>query len=495
MAMILEVKDICKKFPGVNALDCVSMDVMEGEVHALVGENGAGKSTLIKIIAGIIKQDSGNVIFEDKQVNFKTPLQAIEAGISTIHQELNLCENISVAENIFIGRLPKNKYGYLDRSLLRKSTISILSDLGMSIYPEALVQSLSTAQKQLVEIGKALSYNAKVIIMDEPTSALGKNEIENFFRIIKMLQKKGVSIIYVSHKLEEIFALADRITVLRDGELIATTAISQMDTSKLISMMVGRKLQAVYDKQTSYAKDEKLLIVNDLNTNKLNHISFDLKKGEILGFSGLMGAGRTELARAIFGVDKYSSGEIILEGEKLKKSSASYSKRFGMGFIPEERKLDGIIPNLTTKENITIASLNTLSKISFIQKKKEVGAALALVNQLNIKTPSLNQNILNLSGGNQQKTIISKWLLDNNIKILIIDEPTRGIDVVAKTEIYILLDNLAKSGLSIIIMSSEMQELICICDRIYVLCKGSITGELTKGEVTQEKLLEYAVRF
>lgn len=489
---ILEIKNVHKRFPGVYALKDVSLEIMPGEVHALMGENGAGKSTLIKIISGAYKPDSGTYLIDGTPSNIIKTLDAIEKGISVIYQELNLVENLSIAENVFFGSLPVNKTGRVLWKKLFEDTKSYIDQIGLKVSPKMKVGYLSIAQQQLVEIAKALSKKPRVIIMDEPTSALSAKEIENLFSVVKKLRDSGVGILYVSHKLSEIFAISDRVTVLRDGQYIGTEYTKDLNEEKLISMMVGRKLQDMFPK-TEPVIGEVVFETKNLTTEKVKDISFYARKGEIVGFSGLMGAGRTELARAIFGVDERKKGEILVGGKKVPQNSTMAAVKCGIGMIPESRKDDGILPNLCVKKNMTIASIKQYIKTFLISKELEKSGVNLMIKNLNIRTPGMDQLIANLSGGNQQKVIVSRWLMKDNLKVLIIDEPTRGIDVGAKAEIYSILDKLAHEGLAVVIMSSEMPEILSMCDRIYVMKGGKITGEFQSGEATQEKLLMSAI--
>ena len=492
MKKIIEVRNMHKRFPGVYALNDVSFDLYEGEVHALMGENGAGKSTLIKILAGVFDYHQGEYCIDCKPVLLKQPKEAIEKGISVIYQELNLCRNISIAENIYFGRLPTFPSGRINWKLLYKNTGEILKELGFSADPATKVDRLSTAQQQLVEIGKAISYDSKVIIMDEPTSALSPKEIENLFAIIRKLKKNGVGIIYISHKLDEIFEISDRVTVFRDGKKIGTDLTSNLDQKTLISMMVGRKVDELYPKSLS-EPGEKILEVEGISGERLRDVSFYVRKGEIVGFSGLMGAGRTELAKAIYGFDKRKCGRVLIDGRELRPNATWDAKEAGIGFVPEDRKQEGIFGFLSVSKNITIASEKENSQAGHIQRNKQKNKVEAIVKSLQIKTPSLSQLVEKLSGGNQQKVILARWLIKENIKILIVDEPTRGIDVGSKAEIYSILDKLAQKGMGIVIMSSEMPEILSMCDRIYTMQNGRITGEFSREEATQEKLLEKSI--
>jgi ABC-type sugar transport system ATPase subunit len=488
----MEMKDIHKRFPGVYALKGVSMDITPGEVHALVGENGAGKSTLIKIISGAYQPDSGTYLINGNPANISKTLDAIEKGIAVIYQELNLVESLSIAENVFFGALPVNKTGRVLWNSLYEETKKITDEIGLDISPKMKVGYLSIAQEQLVEIAKALSKKPRVIVMDEPTSALSTQEIDNLFSVIRKLKANGAAIVYVSHKLDEIFAISDKVSVLRDGQYIGTEAIGNLSEEKLISMMVGRKLSDMYPK-TEPQIGEVALEVKELTTEKVKDISFYARKGEIVGFAGLMGAGRTELAKAVFGADEKLKGEVLVAGKKVPKNSTRAAVKYGIGMIPESRKDDGILPNLCVKKNMTIASIKQFVRTLMVRGSMEKSGVDEMICNLCIRTPGMDQMIANLSGGNQQKVIVSRWLMKQNLKVLIVDEPTRGIDVGAKAEIYNILDKLAHQGLAIVMMSSEMPEILSMCDRIYVMKSGRIIGEYQQGEATQEKLLSSAI--
>lgn len=492
MTPYIELKNVCKKFAGVNALQNVSLAVNLGEVHALVGENGAGKSTLIKIISGFHQPTSGQCFVEGNEVQISTPAVALKLHIGVVYQELSVVDNLSVAENIFFGRLPHNKFGQVQWKKLYQDAQEILDRIGLNIPVRRKVGSLGTAQKQLVEIARCLSQNPRFIIMDEPTSSLAPKEIANLLEIIRRLKSQNVGILYISHKLDEVFAISDQITVLRDGQHIATKAASELDEAKLISLMVGRTL-STERMRTTCATDEMAFEVKNLTTDQVRDISFYVRKGEIIGFNGLMGAGRTELAKGLFGADRRLSGEILLDGKPIPKNSMTESVRHGLGFIPESRKEEGIFQNFSVLQNLTISSLSAMAHMGFTDRKAEAEVSEKYRKAIRIKTPSIHQRIVNLSGGNQQKVIIARWLAKSNLKVLIVDEPTRGIDVGAKAEIYNLLDELAKSGLAVIIMSSEMQEILNVCDRIYVMKQGRIADEYAIEDATQEKLLSSAI--
>jgi ABC-type sugar transport system ATPase subunit len=483
---LLDLKNIHKKFPGVHALKGVSFDLRPGEVHALMGENGAGKSTIIKVIAGVYDFE-GSYLFEGKEAGIKGPYDAIRRGISVIYQELNLVQDLSVAENIFFGRLLTTLGGRVRWNDLYSEAEKYLAEVGLKIPVKTKVRRLPVAQQQLVEIAKSLSLNAKVIIMDEPTSALCPSEVENLFRIVARLKAKGVGIVYVSHKLDEVFAIADRITVFRDGAYVGTELASDLTSDRLVSMMVGRDLSSLLPKTTPIFGEE-ILKVENLSTSRVSGASFSVRKGEIVGFAGLMGAGRTELARAVMGLDRRVEGSVVLDGHFLQPDDPSVACREGMGLVPEDRKLEGLFPDLSVKHNMSIVSLNQLRIGIGISESRERTVVDGMIKRLDIKTPSANQLVAKLSGGNQQKVILARWLIKKGLKVLVIDEPTRGLDVGAKAEIYRIIDELAHEGMAIVMMSSEMPELIGMCDRIYVMAKGRIVNEMPGSAATQEKI-------
>ncbi|GAB1482479.1 sugar ABC transporter ATP-binding protein [Treponema sp.] len=489
---LLKMDRISKAFPGVNALDNVNIEINTSEVLAIVGENGAGKSTLMKILSGIYKRDSGSIILEGKSVEIQSPLHAKQLGISTIHQELNVMENLSVAENIFSGNeLIKNKY-FVDLSLQNKKTKDLLNTVGLNIDPRTLMKDLSIASRQMVEIAKSLSIKAKIIIMDEPTSSLTETETKKLFQIIKEVCKKGIGIIYISHRLEEVFELSQRVTVLRDGKTVGSKNTDLCTRELLVTMMVGRELSNIYPKTKGIIGEEALRVENISTSKLLNNINFSVRKGEVVGFSGLVGAGRTELAKVIFGLDKKTSGDIYLNGKHTNIRSSWEAIRNGIGFVPEDRKCEGLILGLTVKDNISLSVLNKLKKYLLINNQLEDNLADQSIEKLNIKTPSSLQTVKNLSGGNQQKVVLAKWLATVP-NVLILDEPTRGVDVGAKKEIHVIIDNLAKTGMAIIVISSELPEVLGICDRVIVMRNGEIKGEFKREEATQVKVLQLAI--
>jgi len=485
----LKFKNITKVFPGVRALDDVSLDFRKGEVHALVGENGAGKSTLIKILTGAHEPTSGTIEVFGEEYNHLIPHEAIKMGISAIYQEFNLVPFLTVAENIFYGREVK-KGIFIDKKYMNKETTKLCHEMEIELDPKIQVKELGVAYQQIVEIVKAVSQNAKILIMDEPTAPLTNREIEALFKVVRKLKATGVTILYISHRLEEIFEVCDRVSILRDGKYITTAETEKISRKEVIAHMVGRELGEDFVGGAG-ARDDIVLEAREISTDKIKNISFNLKRGEILGLGGLVGAGRTETARALFGADRLESGEIQINGKKAVLKSPKNAIRYGLGLIPEDRKKQGLVLSMQVRENISYGILKKLAKRLFINTKKEDEICSKLKDDLTIKTPSLKQVVRNLSGGNQQKVVLAKWLATNS-EILIFDEPTRGIDVGAKQEIYYLMKELTKQGKSIIMISSEMPELIGMSDRIIVMHEGEFAGELLKNEYSQEKILELA---
>ncbi|PAB60501.1 ribose ABC transporter ATP-binding protein RbsA [Anaeromicrobium sediminis] len=492
MKKILTMKNIIKEFPGVRALSGVDFNIYEGEVMALLGENGAGKSTLMKILTGVYEKTSGQIFLEGKEVNFSNTRDSQEANIGIIHQELNLIPELSVAENMFLGREPVNKFKRIDWKTLKEESQKLLDTLNVNIKPDDLVSTLSIGKQQMIEIGKALSLDAKIIIMDEPTDALTDKETETLFKVIRSLKAQGKSIVYISHRLEEIFEICDRVTILRDGKFIDEKEIEHIDQNEMIEKMVGRKISEQFP-SVKVDRGPLSLELENVSNKYIKGINFKLHKGEIVGISGLMGAGRTELAKTIYGAYEISSGKILLEGKELNIKSPEEAINYGIAYVSEDRKKDGLILDLSVKENMSISSLkNHYSMLSKINKNKESEEVNYYVKSMNIKTPNADTIIKNLSGGNQQKVCISKNLMCSP-KILILDEPTRGIDVGAKKEIYDLINKLKKEGLSIIMISSEIPEILGLSDRILVMHEGRITKELKREEATQERIMTYAV--
>ncbi len=490
---VVRMEKITKSFPGVKALNEVDFSLDVGEVHALVGENGAGKSTLMKILTGVYSMGSGKIFVEGRETAFRTVRDAQEAGIVMIHQELNLMNHLTAAENIFIGREFKGKSGvFLDKKRQNEEAGKLFEKLNVAIEPTVKVGNLTVAQQQMVEIAKALSFDSKVLIMDEPTAALTDDEIEDLFSVIRMLRKEGRSVIHISHRLEELALIADRITVMRDGCYIGTMSAKDASVDDIIRMMVGREIYVT--KQEAFAeKNPKLTLeVKNLNAGKLvKDISFKAYAGEILGFAGLVGAGRTETARAIFGADPHSSGEVFVNGEKKEIRTPSDAVREGIAYLPEDRKRYGLALGLDVESNISMADMKEMSKAGFIEFGKCKKNSMKQLKDLDIKTPSIRQLVKFLSGGNQQKVVLAKWLTKES-NIIIFDEPTRGIDVGAKSEIYKLMNMLAKQGKTIIVISSELPEIIRCCHRVLVMCEGQITGEVTGDEIGQDVIMKYA---
>lgn len=489
--IVLKMEKITKQFPGVLALDNVSIDLKKGEVLGILGENGAGKSTLIKILAGNYIKDDGEIFIDGQKLEIKNPGEAMASGIRVIYQELNTLNNLTVAENIFIGeQLVKTGLKIVDwKSMVKKSKI-ILESLNVDLNPKAVMEDLSVSEKQVVEIAKALSKEAKILVMDEPTAALSEDDTKSLFRIIATLKEKGVSIIYISHRLKEIFEITDRVTVLRDGKKVKTLVTSETNTNELVSLMVGRDIKEMYPKR-EVPITEVVMEVKEMNAEGLKNISFELRKGEILGIFGLLGSGRTSLVKALFGANPIKSGEIFIKGEKVSMKSPRKARDNKIGLVPLDRKMEGLALALGVKENITLANINELGKGFLINKRTEAQKAEKWVNDLSIKTPGINTEVNSLSGGNQQKVVLARWL-ESGSEVIILNEPTRGIDVGAKIEIYKLMQDLCEKGAAIIMVSSELPEILSIADRILVMSKGRFTEEYSKKEATEEKLLSAA---
>jgi ribose transport system ATP-binding protein len=485
-----------KRFPGVHALADVRLELLPGEVHALMGENGAGKSTLMKILAGIYPKDSGTILIDGEPVIIETPRKAQDLGISIIHQELSLMNDLTAAQNIFIGREPRLSFGRLDESALNRKTAAIFASMNLSLDPRTTVGRLTIAKQQMVEIAKALSFNSRVLIMDEPTAALNNAEIEELFIIIRRLRAEGVGILYISHKLDELKHIADRVTVMRDGQYVGTVSAADTPVSEIISMMVGRTLADSTVEIPALGGAPVALEVRGLKRGReIRDVSFSVKKGEILGFAGLMGAGRTEVARAIFGADPLEAGEIHVNGKPCAIRKPGDAVSAGIGYLSEDRKHFGLATGMDVRANIAMASLERFSSaIGTLDEGAMQGVARRYIDQLTIRTPSDRQEVRLLSGGNQQKVVMAKWLL-RDCDILIFDEPTRGIDVGAKSEIYKLLNNLAGQGRAIIVISSELPELLRLSHRIAVMCEGRLTGILPGGAATsQEEIMRLATQ-
>jgi len=494
--ILVQMEGIEKWFPGVHALNDCRFELQTGEIHALVGENGAGKSTLMKILSGIYKRDDGRIHYKGEEVEISGPLAAQNLGISIIHQEMNLMPHLTVAENIFIGREPRKGWNMLlDEKAINKQTEKLFGRMRLQLEPRTKVSSLSIAKQQMVEIAKALSFNANVLIMDEPTAALTESEIDDLFLFIRELRDNGVGIIYISHRLEELKLISDRVTVMRDGRYVDTLITKDTTIDQIISLMVGRTIYETAPEIPENQSDEIVLEVKNLNRgNVLKDINFDLKQGEILGFSGLMGAGRTEIARAIFGADVIDSGEIFIKGQQVHIKSPKDAVAHGIGYLSEDRKQFGLTIGSDVETNIVLASFDKFTNfMGWVDTNATRKTAQHHAEALAIKTPSLQQKVNNLSGGNQQKVVIGKWLTADT-DILIFDEPTRGIDVGAKSEIYKLLNALTRQGKSIIMISSELPEILRMSHRIIVMCEGRITGELPVAEATQEKIMKFATQ-
>jgi ribose transport system ATP-binding protein len=489
---VLKMEGISKSFPGVKALEGVHLKLYKGVVHALVGENGAGKSTLMKILGGIYPKDAGIITLRGINIEFRGPKDAQKHGIALIHQELNLIPYLSIAENIFIGREFLHPSRRIDWERMYQESRRYLIQLGIDTDPKLLVKDLGVGEQQMVEIAKALSCDAEIIIMDEPTAALTDQECAKLHQIIRNLKQKGKAIVYISHKLDEVYAVCDEVSVLRDGKLVGHAAITEIDPEGLIQMMVGRKLAEKFRRDRVTPGPEALRVENLTKNGVLNGISFTVKAGEVLGVAGLMGSGRTELAKAIFGALKVDSGRIYLNQNKVKIKNPRDAVKAGIAYVSEDRKMEGLFLNLSVKENLSIAALQKFVFAGKINNKNEAKEVKEYVTKLKIKTPSIKQLIKNLSGGNQQKVVLSKWMLISP-KVLILDEPTRGIDVGAKMEIYGLINQLKAEGVAIILISSELPEVIGISDRIIVIHEGGVTGEYSHDEASQEKIMRNAV--
>lgn len=489
---ILSLNSISKSFPGVQALDSVNLEVYPGEIHALVGENGAGKSTLMRIISGASSKDSGSMKWRGYEVDIKAPIEAQNLGIAMIHQELALIPYIDIGKNIFLGREPQGKIpGLIDWSNLYQASSDILDSLGLNISPRTIIKDLSIAQQQMIEVAKSLSMDASLLVMDEPTSALTDREVETLFEQMSRLRSEGVSIIFISHRLEEVYRVADKVTVLRDGRWIGTHPADSLSENEIVKMMVGRELVASKTHE-SHSTDVSVLRLNDVHTSGIvRGVSLDLKEGEILGIAGLVGAGRTELLEAIFGVRHITQGQILLEGEQIELDSPSKAIHSGVGFVPEDRKAQGLFLNMGVRQNIVLAALDTLTRLGIVLRTRANALTSSLIKQLDIRPPNQQQRVRNLSGGNQQKVVIARWLALEP-RVLLLDEPTRGIDVGAKSEIHALLDQMAKTGVAILMVSSELPEILSVCDRILVMREGRLMLETEPDSTTQDEIMRVA---
>lgn len=490
---LFRMEGICKTFPGVKALDNVSFSVNKGEVHGLMGENGAGKSTLMKIMSGVYQADAGKIFIDGKEENINSVKKAQELGVGIIFQELNLCPHLTVADNIYIGRPPK-KGPFISDKKMHADAQAVLDELGINISTHAIVRTLSVAQQQMVEIAKAISKNSRILVLDEPTAALTDKEIEQLFDIIRNLQKKKVGMVYISHRMEELEQICERVSVLRDGEYIGTRNYKDITVDELVNMIVGRSLEDKYPKYERKIGEVMFEARNIRRKDIVNVDKIQVRKGEIVGIAGLMGSGRTEIARCIFGADKAESKELFLDGKQIIVNNPGQAIDHGIGYATEDRKFDGLALDLDVQYNTNMAHLKQLSKFGVIDDKEAKINAQKYRELLRTRTPSLRQRVRNLSGGNQQKIVLSKWLC-NDVKLLIIDEPTRGIDVGAKYEVYELLNQLSDQGVSIIMISSDLPEILGMSDRVLVVHEGTINGELETKKTTQEEILYLAAGY
>jgi len=488
---VLQMIGLSKSFPGVQALDAVDFDVRAGEIHALVGENGAGKSTLIKILGGALQPDQGEIVLRGEKTVFHNPREALDTGIATINQELMLIPQLSVAENILLGRLPQGQFGRVDWDSLQDHAREALSTLGVKLDPDTLVESLSVAQQQATEIARALSRQADIIIMDEPTSALAEQEVDHLLETVSKLREQDKAVIFITHKLDEVFRVADRITVLRDGQKIGTLVASDTSPAEVVTMMVGRSVDSLFAKEESEIGEPVLEVRNLTRKGAFYDVSLTLHRGEILGLAGLIGAGRTDLVRALFGVDTLDSGELWVNGKRVERLTPERLIEAGVGLAPEDRKRDGLVLGMTVSDNLALVALRSLTRWGLRNRAREQKVATEQFSDLSIQAPSLATEVMTLSGGNQQKVVIGKWLA-NQPRILVLDEPTRGIDIGAKAEVHAIMQRLAKGGVAILLVSSELIEIMNVSDRILVMYEGRVTGEFTHGEATEEKIMASA---
>ena len=489
--MRLLMKNISKGFPGVQALSKVDLELKKGEILGLLGENGAGKSTLIKILSGAYYADSGKIFIDYELQNFKTPHDAQLAGVSIIYQELNYYDELSVGENIFVGRLPKTKMRFVDWKKLNRLAKEQLTKLGLNIDPKKKMSQLTTAEKQLVEIAKAISREMKILVMDEPTAALNDEEVTRLIKNIKQLATEGISIVYISHRLEEIFLVSNRVEVLRDGRRVGVFETQLTNKAELVKAMVGREISEMYPKR-SISLGDTLIDIQGIGNDHIKDITFSTRRGEILGVFGLMGSGRTKLCEALFGIDKIVSGTVTVNGKELTIHSPRDAKRAGIAYVPSERKSEGLILKQSVRENFSTAIIHKIKKLMFIMRNTEQENAKKWVRELSISTPTIETFVELLSGGNQQKVVLGKWL-ETKPQVIILNEPTRGIDVGAKVEIYSIIEDLCDEGLAVILVSSEQPEILALSDRIVVLCEGKMTGILQKDEYSPERLMQYAI--
>ena len=490
--VVLSLRGITKTFPGVKALDDINLDFYSGEVHSICGENGAGKSTLMKILSGVYSLEEGEIFINGEKVTIKNPLDALNKGQSIIFQEFNLVDALSIAENIFMGRLSNKNGTWIDWKELNSKARELMLRVGYDIDPTTLIKDLSVAEKQMVEIAKALSYNSRVIIMDEPSATLTANEVEKLIKIVNDLRNNGVTVIYISHKLEEVMEISDRVSIMRDGKIISTYDIKDVNTNIIVEDMVGRTVDQEYPKRDIIPGEDAPIALEARNLKRngvFEDISFQLRKGEILGFAGLVGSGRTEIVRALFGADKLDSGEILINGNVVKLNSPGVAIKNGLALLTEDRKTQGLHLNLSLSRNVTAANLNAVTRRGFLQRAREKSVCSDYIKTLAIKTPSTEQKAINLSGGNQQKVVLAKWMFANS-DIIILDEPTRGIDVGAKMEIYHLMNDMIAQGKSIIMISSELPELLAMSDRVMVIYEGHHKGTLVGEDITAENVMQ-----
>ncbi|MDP6523129.1 MAG: sugar ABC transporter ATP-binding protein [Kiritimatiellia bacterium] len=493
MAFLLQVQDLSKAFPGVQALDRVRLDIEPGKVHAVIGENGAGKSTLMNVLIGLHQPDDGELRFKGRTITVQNPHEALKLGISMIHQELMPLQDMTVAENIFLGREPASRWmGWLDRTAMRRDAGELLRKLDVPLSPQRRMRGLSLAEMQTVEIAKALAYQADLIIMDEPTSAISDREVERLFSAIRDLKKQGVAVVYISHKLDEIFEICDTVTVLRDGQYIGTYDIGELNIDRMISLMVGRELKETFPTGDSRRDDVVLSVSGLTRTGKFKDVSFEARRGEILGIAGLMGAGRTEVLSAIYGLEPFDAGEISVHGNPVRINHPSEAIRNGLAMVTEDRKEYGLVLNMAVKHNVTLTILRKICRAGFIDRAEEDRTADRSIRDLSIKISNRNQTAASLSGGNQQKIVLAKALLTEP-EVLLLDEPTRGIDISAKAEVYKLISQLAEAGKAVVLVSSELQELLSLSDRILVMREGEITAEFEGRKATQEEIMKVAV--
>jgi rhamnose transport system ATP-binding protein len=485
---IIELSEIAKQFGGVQALRGVDFSLLPGEVHALVGENGAGKSTLVKILAGIYRPDAGVLKIEGEAIELRSPTQAQALGIAVVQQEPMLFPDLDVAENVFMGRHPRDRFGRVDWKRIHREVDQLFASLDVSLSSHMPVQGLSVAEQQLVEIAKALSLQARVLVLDEPTAALSSHEVEELFAIVRQLRERGVAILFVSHRLEEVFRIADRLTVFRDGTHIITAPVSEINTEEIIKHMVGRELSNLFPKGEAEIGDVVLEVRHLTRAGVFADVSFQLRKGEILGFAGLVGAGRTEVARVLFGIDRAEGGEVWLKSKKVRIRSPQQAMDNGIAYVPEDRHQQGLVMNFSIASNVTLPILQQVSRLGLINPRREQKIAGEYSRQLHVRSTGVEQLVNALSGGNQQKVVLSKWLATNP-SVLILDEPTRGIDVGAKAEVHRIISDLAARGLAIILISSELPEVLAMADRVIVLHEGRITGTFARSEATQERVM------